>query len=460
MLKAKCNDAKGFSLVEVLIVLLILSFLSGMMIITIAGARRVGTATQSKAVAQQKNRYINNIMERDFRLAGVGIYEDAYKYNNRGSLTGEFNFSISEGDLEGVMIPPMEITNGTNTSIVSYFNPFEASIGLTSAFREPDTDLVTLYQKSFTGFNAEISGYTGVGQEHFDVDDQVAGPRLKRMFDKLGGNPILVYVMDPEGKYATLRTVTDVSVASNIYKIKMSPSNSTNQPSNMKAFLQSWNPALPNKEIPGEVTGDTFAQVSCVSYFVYRHPNPAFGAEGWLVRLDLAAIAAAGINVDANDPETIRPYVISENVSDFQVAVGVDSDMNGILDGLEWHNDESMEKFVHANLGVFEGDTVPDEYVDFVNNLRSVRFSIVTYTDETAANDRIGFADPQGSAFSTGYPTADAVADFLGITATLEDHFWDYNALVDRLWYHRAVQITKTAVIRNLDLENTFARQQ
>lgn len=453
MQKAGRVDAKGFSLVEVLIVLLILSFLSTMMIVAITGARRIGTTAQSNSVAQQKNRYVMNIMERDFRLAGAGIYEDVFRSNNNNSNQNpaKFAYSMTDASLGGFMIPPMEITNGTDSPVLSYLNPLEATIGLTSAFREPGTDVVTVYRKTNSGFSATVAKYKDDGGEVFEVQNMVDGERLLQLFNKLGGRPIVVCLVEANGAFGTLRAVTGIEKDADSYNFTMAPTNSINQPDEMKTFLTTLNKPT------DRIDNSFFAQVSPVSYFVYTHPDPALGATGWLVRLDLAAIVAGAINVDANDPETLRPFVVSENISDFQVAVAVDSDIDNIISAAEWHNGEDMENYIHY---IPTSGSASADYTDFINNLKTIRFSVVTYTDETAANSGVGFADPDGSKFSSIYPTVANVADFIGITPTLEDRAWDKDQLVTRLWFHRAVQMTKTTAIRNMDLENSFAREQ
>ena len=463
MQKTRLSNAKGFSLVEVLIVLGILSFLSAMMIVAITGARRIGTTAQAQSVAQQKNRYIHNIMERDIRLAGTGVYKEVFERNNSaeykqdagigGSLPDQFNFSIDQKALDGLMLSPIEVVNGTDTPAMSYLFPLESTIGLTSSFREPGTDLITIYQRSNSGFSAIISG-ASASPDSVIVSKAHIGERMLQLFNRMGSRPILVSISDEEGLYSTIRMVTGIEQNAGDYNVFLSAPNSA-QPEELETFLTSVKGG--GVDVNTQLNEDNISQLNAVSYFVYTHPIPAMGARGWLVRLDHGAIVASGNAVNANNPETIRPYVISENVADFQVALGVDTDESGIIDAGEWQNSENMENSLHYTPG---DDTATNEYEDFINNLRAVRYSVVSYTDETSANDRIGFADPDSSNFSAMYPNAAAVADFIGITPTLEDRVWDYNQLIQRLWYHRAVQVTKSAVIRNMDLENTFAREQ
>jgi hypothetical protein len=98
--------------------------------------------------------------------------------------------------------------------------------------------------------------------------------------------------------------------------------------------------------------------------------------------------------------------------------------------------------------------------MDLLNNLRAFRFSIVSHTDADMENDPFGFPDPTESGFSSQFGSVGSVAEKIGITATLEDRTWSYTELIDRLWYHKAVQYTKSVIVRNLDLENAFAREQ
>jgi len=447
----------GFSLIEVLIVLLIFSGLTIIMMYTTSNMRSIGVATQNNTTAMQQGRIIANIMERDVRLIGAELFENTY-YLNQGNTESVdpqyFNYELISADLSGIMVPPLEITNGTDTEINSFSMPLDEMMGLTSEYREPNTDLLTLYYGTDTGFNGTIDEYTGVGQENFVIQDEIVGNRVQNIFDQLGNEPILVLVIDEKGEYSTFRTVTNIAKNNTETRIKMEPSNAFNQPSNFKGFIQERYPGVKSNEVPGYVRNDTFMQVEAVSYFVYSHPDAAMQARGWLIRLDLAAVVAGELTIDAADPETLRPFIIAENVSDFQVAMGIDSNTNGDIEASEWINDENMENYTHTVIG----GTPSAAYEDMVNNLRAVRFSVVSHTNGTAENDPYGFADPNSSTFTSSHPDVGSVARYIGITPNLEDRTWSYTELVDRLWYRKAVQLTKAVVIRNLDLENTFAR--
>jgi len=232
------------------------------------------------------------------------------------------------------------VINGTDSDPPSYLNPLPDTIGLTSSYRQPNSDVVTIYSLTNSVFQGRIDEYEGLGQENFVVTDPILADRLVDFFDANGGRPILVMVIDDEGRYATLRAVTGISMTAGEAKIKMEPSNSANQPANFKSFLESLGYSFSGPGGPEQlrqtVSGDSFAQVSAVTYFVYTHPDPAQQAEGWLVRLDMPAMVADSLNIDASNPDTIRPFVLAEHVSDFQVALGVDSDESGVVDASEW----------------------------------------------------------------------------------------------------------------------------
>lgn len=459
----------GFTLLEVLLVLGILSILSVIMIYSMTGARKIGLSNQALSTTQQNARLVSSIIERDFRQCGSGLFVNTYRVKNggkAGEVTGamnpdSFDYELEVEDLEGMMVPPIEVVNGTDADGSSYLNPVAESIGLTAAYREPGTDMVTIYTIVNSGFNGNVDDVTGGGQENFLVTDSVVGTRVNDIYQSLGGKPVLVIVMDDEGKYATLRTITQISEQSGEYRLKMEPSNDTNQPANFKAFLEElgydFNGPGGPELFRQTVSGDTFAQVSAVTYFVYRHPDAGLGAEGWLVRLDMPVIVAGDLAIDATDPDTIRPFVLAEHVVDFQVALGIDIDDDGLLADTEWFNDETMETYSHLIPGE---DSVTTEFMALVNNFREMRFSIVTYTDASTEENPFGFGNRDNPSFYSNYPTVVDVARAIGITPTLEDRTWNYTELIDRLWYRRGVQQTRAVKIRNLDLENMFARTQ
>jgi hypothetical protein len=277
----------------------------------------------------------------------------------------------------------------------------------------------------------------------------------------MGGEPLLVMMIDDEGSYTTLRAVTGVNEVSGTYKIKMEPSQTVNQPSNFKGFLEdigySFNGPGGPELLRSTVAGDSFAQVSAVTYFVYHNPDPALQADGWLVRLDIPAIVAGGLNIDATDPDTIRPFVVAERVMDFQVALGIDFDENGLVDAGDWRNGEDMEAYIHSEAGA---GGVSSDFDDFINKLREVRLTVITRTGNSAADNPYGFARRDAPNFDTTYPSIGSITEVIGVSTQVEDHAWSQTELLDRLWYHRAMQVTKRIKIRNLDLANTFARTQ
>lgn len=462
------TQENGFSLVEVLIVLGIFSMLSVMMVYSVSNARQIGLATQNAAVAGQSGRLVMNIIERDIRLIGTEIFENIYRVNN-GGQAGElvqsqppefFNYELGELDLEGFMVPPIEVTNGTDSPAQSYLLPIEDVFGITAEYREPGTDLVTIFYGVDTGFSGIVDDVTGQGQENFIVNDQAVGQRAKNIFDQQGGDPVLVLVIDDEGQYSTFRTVTQIAVNNDEYRFKMEPSNDFNQPSNFKGFLEDIGYDFKGPGGPDlfrqTVAGDTFMQVMAVTYLVYSNPSAA-GAQGWLVRLELGAITSSSTTIDATDPETLRPFVVSEHISDFQVAFGIDSDEDGEISTSEWHNDNTMENYIHTTPGE---DSVSADFLDLINNLRAFRFSIVAHTDASSEDNPFAFPDSDDADFSSLFPSVQSVADKIGVSVTLEDRTWGYTELVDRLWYRKAYQFTKSNIIRNLDLENAFAREQ
>lgn len=454
------NKEYGFSLVEVLLVLLILSILSSIMIYTATGARQIGVANQAVTAAQQNARMVNIIMERDLRLVGAGVYSNAFRSKNGGlDLPNEklepssFDYDMGTVELQGFMIPPIEVNNGTNTEVVSYLNPVDSTAGLTINYREPGTDLITIYSSVDSGFTGKIDGYSS---DNLVVSDPVVGARLLQIFTSGGGNPILIYLIGDEEddeSYATMRSVTNVAKSGTDYNLTTLAINDINQPATIVDFLKEVKPTLDTGAIPGNY----IVQVSAAAYFVYSHPNPAMNARGWLVKLDMSSIISGGLTIDATDPDTIRPFVIAEHVSDFQVAIGIDSNDDSAIAANEWHNGEDMENYVHLDEG---SGTVTNDFVDLINNLRAVRFSIVAHTDESSVENPFGFGDPNSGTFSSTYPTVAEVAEQIGITVTLEDRVWTRDALINRMWFRRAVQHTNVVKIRNLDLENTFARTQ
>lgn len=468
MTTTRGND-RGFTLVEVLLVLGILSILSVIMVYSMTGARQIGMSNQALAMAQQNARLVTAIVERDLRQTGGGLFVNSYRVKNggkAGEVTGSmnpdsFDYDLGTEDLEGMMVPPIEVINGTDGDGSSYLNPAAESIGLTAQYREPGTDMVTIYTLVNSGFTGTVDDVTGGGQENFLVTDSVIGARVKDIFDASGGKPVLVIVMDDEGTYATLRTITEISEQSGEYRMKMEPSNDTNQPSNFKAFLEElgyeFNGPGGPELLRQTINGDSFAQVSAVSYFVYTHPDPGRGARGWLVRLDLPVMVAGELDIDATDPDTIRPFVLAEHVVDFQVALGIDADDDGLLSAAEWINDETMETYSHLTVGE---DSVNAEFLSLVNDFREMRFSIVTHTDNSTVENPFGFGNRDDASFYTKYPTVIDVANAVGIAPQLEDRIWNYSEMIDRLWYRRGVQLTRSIKIRNLDLENMFARRQ
>ena len=459
----------GFTLAEVLIVLVIISILSTIMIVSVNSSRRAGLANQGVSSAQQSARLISTLLERDVRDIGGGLYSNAYRSKNggeAGELIGsqspdQFDYELDITDLEGFMIPPMEVINGTDDDPASYLNPLAETINLTNGYRAHGSDVLTTYAISVDLFGGVIDDYTGLGQENFVVSDPVLGQRLVDIFERLGSKPLLIFVIDDEGTYATLRTITNIATLADDILIKMEPSNAVNQPTNFKGFLEDIGY---NFNVPGgpellrqTVTGDSFGMISAVTYFVYSHPDPSLGADGWLVRLDIPSIIAAGLDIDATDPDTLRPFVLAEHVVDFQVALGIDSDHNGILDHGEWRNSEDMEDYTHVATG--EG-SISTEFSDLVNYLVGFRVTVVTRTDNTSADDPYGFMRRDAPAFDSTYPGAAEVAAALNLPAQIEDHSWDRGDLLDRVWYHRAVSFTRSMKIRNLNLANTFARTQ
>jgi prepilin-type N-terminal cleavage/methylation domain-containing protein len=459
----------GFTLLEVLIVVLILSLLSTMMIMSAHSGRRAGLANQAVSTAQQNGRVAVSIVERDVRDIASGLYTRNYRVLNGGELgqTGGgwpevFRYRIGRDDLEGCMVPPIEVINGTDDIPPSYINPVAQTIELTNEYRVPGTDLFSTYSINENSiFSGQIDTYEGLGQEHFGVLDPVLGERMLSAWNANGGKPVLVMVIDDGGTYATLRTITDITKTGNEYMIKMTPNHPFNLPANFKAFLESLGYRFTGKGGPellrSMVTGDFFSQVSAETYFVYRHPDASLGAQGWLVRIDLDSVASSGVSVNADDPDTIRPFVIAEQVEDFQVAMGfaMDADGNGQYDGFQWYNDESMEDFTHYIPG---DDSVTDTFLQLVNDFKEFRFTLVFRTDDSTTDDPYGFTDPASSGFSTSYPDEASIAQRVGVSPQIEDHVWTRSDLLSRLWYHRAVQLERQVKIRNLDLDNTFAR--
>jgi hypothetical protein len=445
----------------------ILAILGVLMIYSAAGARKVGTAQQTLASAQQNARMLSSIIERDLRDAGSDLYVNVYRAKNGGTTykpVGEdspdtFDYSLGSEELEGVMIPPIEVTNDTDDDPNSYLNPVALSMNLTNSYREYGTDLITLYATGLSEFSANIDEYTGLGQEMIEVTDPKVGARLMKIWEKLGEKPILVMMIDDQGAYSTFRTITNVRKSADVYQFDLNPSNDYNQPTDFKGFLEDIGYSFLGEpaKLREMVGGDWFSQVSVVTYFVYTHPDPGKQAEGWFVRIDMPAVTANAMDVDASDPDTIRPFVVADHVSDFQVALGVDTNTNGVLDAGEWHNSEDMEDYSHLTTG---DGSVNAQFTDLINNLLAVRYSIVTYTDQTAEDDPYGFIDRDSPEFYTNYSDVNDVANLIGISPTLEDRQWDSYSLAYRLWYRRAVQQTRVAKIRNLDLENTFARTQ
>ena len=465
--KRSCKQS-GFTLLELLVVVAILSILSVIMVMTVDSSRRAGIAAQAESSAQQKARLTSTLLERDIRVIGEGLFSIIFRNQNGGDVgelvgdqdPGQFDYEIDPTDLEGFMVPPIEIINGTDNDPDSYLNPLHLTIGLSTNYRAPNSDVVTVYSMPDTAFSGRIDEYEGLGQENFGVTDMVLGQRLFDIFNQMGGNPILVMVIDDDGQYATFRCITNISRQAGEYSIKMEPSQSVNQPASFKAFLESLGHRFTGPGGPEMlrqmVDNDFFGQVAAVSYFIYYHPDIA-DSGGWLVRLDLPAIVAGSLDIDATDPDTMRPFVIAENVVDFQVALGIDSDENGLLDPGEWHNSEDMETYSHSSTG--EG-SVSDEFVDMVNNLKEVRLTVIARTDNSAADDPYGFMKRDAAGFGTRYSSVGEVAEMIGIAPQIEDHNWGREELLDRLWYHRAVQLSRCIKIRNLDLANTFARTQ
>jgi len=450
-------------------VLVIISILSTIMIVSVNSSRRAGLANQGVSSAQQSARLISTLLERDARDIGSGLYSNAYRSKNggeAGELIGSqspdrFDYELDVTDLEGFMIPPLEVVNGTNNEPASYLNPMAQSINLTSDYRAPGSDVLTTYSIPTDLFGGVIDEYSGLGQENFIVEDPVLGQRLLDIFERLGSKPLLVFVIDDEGTYATLRSITQISSQAGEFRIKMEPSNAVNQPTNFKGFLEDigysfTGPGGPD-QLRAMVQGDSFGMISAVTYFVYNHPDPSLGADGWLVRLDVPSIIAAGLDIDATDPETLRPFVLAEHVVDFQVALGIDSDHNGFVDYGEWVSSEAMEDYSHVAPGE---DSVSTEFSDLVNHLVGVRVTVVTRTDNTSADDPYGFMRRDAPGFDSTYPGAAEVAAALNLPTQIEDHAWDRDDLLDRVWYHRAVSFTRSMKIRNLNLANTFARTQ
>jgi prepilin-type N-terminal cleavage/methylation domain-containing protein len=180
--KGMLRRQAGFSLLEVLIVLGIVSLLSVMMVVSIDGSRRAGLTAQSESEAQQICRAVVSILERDARDAGSGIFTATYRRNNGGEvgeLTGNqnpdtFDYSIDATDLEGLMVPPLEVVNGTDTQPASYLNPIDQTIGLTNTYRMPNTDIFTIYSIVNSVFQGRIDDYEGLGQENFVVTQSSA----------------------------------------------------------------------------------------------------------------------------------------------------------------------------------------------------------------------------------------------------------------------------------------------
>jgi len=459
----------GFTLIEALIVLGILSLLSVIMVVSIDGSRRAGLTAQAESEAHENSRAVITILERDVRDAGSGIFTATYRRNNGGEvgeLTGnqnpdDFNYGIDPTDLQGLMVPPLEVINGTDSQPASYLNPVESTIGLTNDYRVANTDMITTYTVCDSVFQGRIDNYEGLAQENFIVTDPVLGARLKSYFDSMGGNPILVMMIDDEGSYTTLRAVTGVVLVASEYLIKMEPSQSVNQPSNFKGFLEDigyrFNVPGGPELLRNTITGDNFAQVSAATYFVYSHPDPQYQASGWLVRLDLPAIVAGSLSIDATDPNTIRPFVVAERVEDFQVALGIDFDDSGVVDAGEWRNAEDMENYIHAVAG---DGSVSTDFEEFINKLREVRMTVVSRTGNSVTENPYGFARHDSPNFDSIYPSVASMAEVIGVSGQIEDHAWSKTELQGRLWYHRAMQVARRIKIRNLDLANTFARTQ
>jgi prepilin-type N-terminal cleavage/methylation domain-containing protein len=452
----------GFSLIEVLIVLLIFSLLSVMMVYTTSNARQIGTSTQNFALANQNARLIVNIMERDMRQIGAGVFEVIYKRNNGGfdneknnSTPDSFRYEMVEADLDGFMVPPVEVNNGTDSAQQSYLMPLQDAIDLVPGRRELSSDLITIYYTIDSGFSGKFDGALEGSEEALKVTDQVTGKRVEEIFTEVYNSaPQLVFISEDAKAYSTLRVVNSVvEVGANEYHLFTQPINGFNQPETFKEFLDSANKSGDLNDL---IKTAKFKQINAISYFLYNNTAESPDAEGWLIRLDWGSVVATGALIDCSDPETLRPYVVAEHVADFQVALGIDSDQNGIIDNSEWINDENMETYVHLNPG--SGSTSA-EYLNLVNNLRAIRCTVVSHTDASAENDPFGFPDPDDANFYNLYPTVNEVADKIGITPTLEDRVWSHSELVDRLWYRKAVQLTKSVIIRNMDLENTFARE-
>lgn len=465
----KTKREAGFTLIEVLIVVLILAMLSGMMIMSAHGGRRVGVANQAVSSAQQNSRIAASLLERDIRGIGTGLFVNSYRRMNGGDvgqtsenyLPDQFNYDIGAGSLEGCMVPPIEVLNGTDSESQSYLNPLHQTINLTNDLRVPHSDIITTYQIDFNFFGGTIDNYEGIGQENFIVSDPVLVARLLKIWNELGGNPIMVMVVDDEGTYSTMRTITMISEQAGEIRIKMEPSQAFNQPTNFKGFLEDMGhrftgPGGPER-LRSMVAGDFFVQVSVVSYFLYQHPDPAHGADGWLVRLDLPAAASGSLDIDATDPDTIRPFVLAEQVADFQVALGIMKDTNGDgeTDQLTWINDETMEQYVHTSGG---SGSVTDPFRELVNEFREFRFSLVFRTDNSAAAEPFGFMRRDNPNFGSAYPNSETIARAVGVSPVIEDHAWTESDLLDRLWYHRAIQLDRLIKVRNLDLGDTYAR--
>ena len=460
---------EGFTLLEALVVLGILSIVSVLMILSVDGSRRAGMAAQAESNAQQTCRMALTLLERDTRAAGSGVFSNTYRRKN-GSEAGEmlgnqnpdsFAYFLEVTDLEGFMLPPVEVVNGTDSTPGSYLSPLSETINLTNDYRVPNTDMLMVYSLDTNQLEGRIDDITGVGQENFIIEDQILGKRLLDIFEQLGSQPMLVAIIDDEGTYATMRAITSIVEEAVDYRVHMNPSNDYNQPTNFKGFLESIGYDFNQPGGPDlfrqTVNNDYFATVTAVTYFVYRHPDPAMQADGWLVRLDMPAVIAGTLTIDASDPDTIRPFVIAEQVSDFQVALGIDLDDSGGVDASEWINDEAMESYIHDEGG--EG-TVSDEFLDLVNYLRAVRATVVTRTDISAEDEPYGFARRDSANFDTLYSTIDEIAEMVGVSEQIEDHAWSREEILDRLWYHRAMQVSTRIKIRNLDLANTFARVQ
>ena len=75
----KTKREAGFTLIEVLIVVLILAMLSGMMIMSAHGGRRVGVANQAVSSAQQNSRIAASLLELDIRGVGTGLFVNSYR---------------------------------------------------------------------------------------------------------------------------------------------------------------------------------------------------------------------------------------------------------------------------------------------------------------------------------------------------------------------------------------------